>query len=49
MASILAFFKVYYYHKSDDLLQALAFEKQTLLNRRSQYQHLHEENFAPKA
>jgi len=45
---MLAFCKVYYYHKNDDLLQALAIEKETLLNRHKRYQQLDGENTAPK-
>ncbi|XP_076816755.1 transmembrane protein 179-like [Clavelina lepadiformis] len=44
LGTIFAFFKVYYYHKHDDLLQSLAFEKATLLNRRFRYQQVDSTN-----
>ncbi|XP_078491996.1 transmembrane protein 179-like [Ciona intestinalis] len=37
ISSVLAFLKVHYYHKNDDLLNSLAYEKRTLLSNRFKY------------
>lgn len=37
ISSCLAFFKVLYFHRNNDLLQSLAYEKERLINNRSQY------------
>lgn len=39
-ATILSFFKVRYYHKNEELLQNLAFEKDSLIPYRTRYQNI---------